>query len=235
MAGLLLAIPDLLALELPGMACARQKAFLTALDKAAITTGLATCEVVNLDFHAVMHWGADPALARHYVPSRSQRTRSVLTFLAEDAESHALLYANAPPELGAPARDDDGEPRSAGSAHDKGLLLSDALRSLTQQDKALCLFLMRSCLSDTRAQGLVADVWLAIVDGDDAGHIAQGTVSCQGVARASDNVVDRVPDVAMARQRIGVEGWSDRLHESDGRSPRRGIVVPVVDRRWVSV
>ncbi len=42
-----------------------------------------------------MHWGADPALEKHYVPSRSQRTRSVLTFFAEDADSHALLYANA--------------------------------------------------------------------------------------------------------------------------------------------
>ena len=42
-----------------------------------------------------MHWGQDPALEKHYVPSRSQRTRSVLTFFAEDAVSHALLYANA--------------------------------------------------------------------------------------------------------------------------------------------
>ena len=74
---------------------ARQAAFLTALDKAAIRLGLAAGEVVNLDFHAVMHWGEDPALEKHYVPSRSQRTRSVLTFFAEDADSHALLYANA--------------------------------------------------------------------------------------------------------------------------------------------
>ena len=37
-----------------------QAAFLTALDKAAIRLGLATGEVVNLDFHAVMHWGRDP-------------------------------------------------------------------------------------------------------------------------------------------------------------------------------
>jgi len=74
---------------------ARQAAFLTALDKAAIRLGLAAGEVVNLDFHAVMHWGQDPALEKHYVPSRSQRTRSVLTFFAEDADSHALLYANA--------------------------------------------------------------------------------------------------------------------------------------------
>jgi len=74
---------------------ARQKAFLTALDKATIAAGPADGDVVNLDFHAVMHWGQDPALEKHYVPSRSQRTRSVLTFFAGDAESHALLYANA--------------------------------------------------------------------------------------------------------------------------------------------
>ena len=35
----------------------KQKAFLTALDKATIAAGLATGEVVNLDFHAIMHWG----------------------------------------------------------------------------------------------------------------------------------------------------------------------------------
>jgi hypothetical protein len=74
---------------------AKQKKFLTALDKATVAAGLATGEVLNLDFHAVMHWGEDAALDKHYVPSRSQRTRSVLTFFAEDADSHALLYANA--------------------------------------------------------------------------------------------------------------------------------------------
>ncbi|GAA3605723.1 hypothetical protein [Microlunatus ginsengisoli] len=74
---------------------AKQAAFLTALDKATLTAGLATGETINLDFHAVMHWGGDPALEKHYVPRRSQRTRSVLTFFAEDADSHTLLYANA--------------------------------------------------------------------------------------------------------------------------------------------
>ena len=74
---------------------AKQAAFLTALDKATLTAGLATGDAVNLDFHAVMHWGTDVALEKHYVPSRSQRTRSVLTFFAEDADSHTLLYANA--------------------------------------------------------------------------------------------------------------------------------------------
>ena len=74
---------------------AKQAAFLTALDKATLKAGLATGDAVNLDFHAVMHWGQDPALEKHYVPSRSQRTRSVLTFFAEDADSHTLLYSNA--------------------------------------------------------------------------------------------------------------------------------------------
>ena len=73
----------------------RQAAFLAALDKAALVAGLATGEALNLDFHAVMHWGDDPVLERHYVPRRSQRTRSVLTFFAEDASTHTLLYANA--------------------------------------------------------------------------------------------------------------------------------------------
>ena len=74
---------------------AKQAAFLTALDKATLTAGLGTGDAVNLDFHAVMHWGTDVALEKHYVPSRSQRTRSVLTFFAEDADTHTLLYANA--------------------------------------------------------------------------------------------------------------------------------------------
>jgi hypothetical protein len=74
---------------------AKQRRFLAALDKATLTAGLAAGEALNLDFHAVMHWGEDPALEKHYVPRRSQRTRSVLTFFAEDADSHTLLYGNA--------------------------------------------------------------------------------------------------------------------------------------------
>jgi len=73
----------------------RQAAFLAALDKAALAAGLAGGEALNLDFHAVMHWGDDPVLEKHYVPRRSQRTRSVLTFFAEDAGTRTLVYANA--------------------------------------------------------------------------------------------------------------------------------------------
>src|SRR5260370_9411219 len=42
-----------------------------------------------------MHWGHDPVLETHYVPTRSQRARSVLTFFAQDSGTHNLVYANA--------------------------------------------------------------------------------------------------------------------------------------------
>ena len=62
-----------------------------------IAAGLATADeaIFDLDFHAVMHWGHDPALEKHYVPTRSQRARSVLTFFAQDSGTHNLVYANA--------------------------------------------------------------------------------------------------------------------------------------------
>jgi hypothetical protein len=74
-----------------------QQRFLTALDQKMIGAGLATAEdaIFDLDFHAVMHWGADPVLEKHYVPTRSQRSRSVLTFFAQDTGTHNLVYANA--------------------------------------------------------------------------------------------------------------------------------------------
>jgi hypothetical protein len=74
-----------------------QHRFLAALDKNMIGAGLATADqaVFDLDFHAVMHWGHDPALEKHYVPARSQRARSVLTFFAQDSGTHNLVYANA--------------------------------------------------------------------------------------------------------------------------------------------
>ncbi len=62
-----------------------------------IGAGLASGDeaIFDLDFHAVMHWGADPVLEKHYVPTRSQRARSVLTFFAQDTGTHNLVYANA--------------------------------------------------------------------------------------------------------------------------------------------
>ena len=104
----------------------RQAAFLTALDKAAIAAGLAQGEALNLDFHAVMHWGEDPVLEKHYVPRRSQRTRSVLTFFAEDAATHALLYANA--DL------------SKASQNREVIAFADHWRQVTGSDPALLIF-----------------------------------------------------------------------------------------------
>ena len=74
-----------------------QRAFLAGLDAKLIAAGLAGGDegIFDLDFHAVMHWGTDPALEKHYVPTRSQRARSVLTFFAQDSGTHNLVYASA--------------------------------------------------------------------------------------------------------------------------------------------
>src|SRR6266705_3183484 len=74
-----------------------QRAFLAALDAQLISAGLATSEqaIFDLDFHAILHWGEDHVLEKHYVPKRSQRARSVLTFFAQDSGTHNLVYANA--------------------------------------------------------------------------------------------------------------------------------------------
>jgi hypothetical protein len=104
----------------------RQAAFLSALDKAALAAGLATGEALNLDFHAVMHWGDDPVLEKHYVPRRSQRTRSVLTFFAEDAGTHTLLYANA--DL------------SKATQNREVIAFADHWRQVTGHDPALLIF-----------------------------------------------------------------------------------------------
>src|SRR5258706_132744 len=74
-----------------------QQRFLAALDQKMIATGLATSHeaILELDLHSLMHWGHDPVLEKHYVPTRSQRSRSVLTFFAQDSGTHNLVYANA--------------------------------------------------------------------------------------------------------------------------------------------
>jgi len=76
---------------------ARQAALLAALGKAMLAANLIadTGGDIDLDFHAIMHWGEDVALDKHYVPARSQRTRSVLTFFAQDSSTDTLVYANA--------------------------------------------------------------------------------------------------------------------------------------------
>src|SRR5215211_190302 len=71
------------------------QALLAALGPAMLRTGQAAGTEFDLDFHAIMHYGDDVALETHYVPRRSQRTESVLTFFAQDGMTHNLVYANA--------------------------------------------------------------------------------------------------------------------------------------------
>jgi hypothetical protein len=75
------------------------RTLLSGLVKALRQRGLATGEAgFNCDFHAIRHHG-DPDLGapleKHYVPKRSQRTRAVLTFFAQDHASTEMVYANA--------------------------------------------------------------------------------------------------------------------------------------------
>lgn len=73
----------------------RNQALLAALGASARRSGQVKGASFDLDFHAIMHFGDEVALEKHYVPRRSQRTKSVLTFFAQDGDTHNLIYANA--------------------------------------------------------------------------------------------------------------------------------------------
>ena len=49
----------------------------------------------NLDFHSIPYYGEDSVVEKHYVSMRSRRQKSILTFLAQDADGDAFCYANA--------------------------------------------------------------------------------------------------------------------------------------------
>jgi len=85
----------------------RQLALLSALGRKMLETDLIADRAgdLDLDFHSIMHWGEDVALEKHYVPSRSQRSRSVLSFFAQDHSTHNLIYANADLTKAAQARE----------------------------------------------------------------------------------------------------------------------------------
>jgi hypothetical protein len=104
----------------------QQRAFLGALDSAMVKAGLLEGRDFDLDFHAIMHWGEDAALEKHYVPRRSQRTRAVLTFFAQDADTHNLAYANADLSKVEQARE--------------VICFCDHWKSLTGQDPGLLVF-----------------------------------------------------------------------------------------------
>src|SRR5499425_3215870 len=50
---------------------------------------------INLDFHSVPYFGEHPLVQSHYLSKRSRRQPSILTFLAQDADSQVFCYSNA--------------------------------------------------------------------------------------------------------------------------------------------
>lgn len=56
---------------------------------------LLTGQSLNLDFHSVPYFGEHPLVESHYLSKRSRRQPSILTFLAQDADSRVFCYANA--------------------------------------------------------------------------------------------------------------------------------------------
>lgn len=56
---------------------------------------LLTGQSLNLDFHSVPYFGQHPLVEAHYLAKRSRRQPSILTFLAQDADSQVFCYSNA--------------------------------------------------------------------------------------------------------------------------------------------
>ena len=56
---------------------------------------LVSGQSLNLDFHSVPYCGEHPLVESHYLSKRSRRQPSILTFLAQDAESQIFCYSNA--------------------------------------------------------------------------------------------------------------------------------------------
>jgi hypothetical protein len=54
-----------------------------------------TGKSINLDFHSVPYFGGHPVVESHYLPRRSRRQPSIMTFLAQDADSQVFCYSNA--------------------------------------------------------------------------------------------------------------------------------------------
>src|ERR1700689_4325973 len=54
-----------------------------------------TGEPLTLDFPSVPYFGEHPLVQSHYLSKRSRRQPSILTFLAQDADSQVFCYSNA--------------------------------------------------------------------------------------------------------------------------------------------
>src|SRR2546422_893457 len=56
---------------------------------------LAQCQSFNLDFHAIPYFGQDEFVERHYLSKRSRSQKSILVFLAQEADSQVVCYSRA--------------------------------------------------------------------------------------------------------------------------------------------
>lgn len=104
-------------------------AALAALVTRLGTIGLASGDAgFNLDFHSIRHHGSDAPLENNYVPKRSQATRSVLAFFAQDHASTEMVYANADVTKGEAAREilAFADHWKATSGSEPGLLVFDS-------------------------------------------------------------------------------------------------------------
>lgn len=63
--------------------------------KAGTRLGLYTADTINLDFHAVPHWGDESVLDKHWVGARNKGIKSALTLFAQDCTSKLILYTQA--------------------------------------------------------------------------------------------------------------------------------------------
>lgn len=70
-------------------------ALLAAWNTQAVGDNLFEGNSINLDFHTVPFFGEDTQVQKHYVSRRSRRQTGILTFLAQDADSHVFCYSNA--------------------------------------------------------------------------------------------------------------------------------------------
>lgn len=63
--------------------------------KAGHGLGLYAAKTINLDFHAVPHWGERSVLDKNWVGARNKGIKSALTVFAQDCDSKLILYTQA--------------------------------------------------------------------------------------------------------------------------------------------
>ena len=56
--------------------------------------GLLPGKFINLDFHAIPHYGDESRLDKNWIPTRGKSMKSVLSFFAQDLDTTYLCYAN---------------------------------------------------------------------------------------------------------------------------------------------